>query len=325
MRINNVIKQTGLTKKAIYYYIHKGLLTPVSDPHSGYMIFTDEDVNSLHITRKLRALDLSIDDIRDILDYSNTTNYYFVRKLKELNRQKARLNRQEAFLKSILVPINMVSSHEDLLSIVDSLPINEPSCADEELDMTDALMIATFFWGQFMHDTELTEYKRYLWNRLIKYIDANQSGEILSLRNYLYSLTQQETHAVFAQRAEMVDYVASLTEADYEGFVSTMVTSISKKIQNPSFVQAWKKSYLSPIHSSTCFFDSQASDIMREFSPRFASYQDNINACCSSMRDYLGKPEGAELRADILNKFEGNIDIEGNHSGELAALLSFQN
>lgn len=66
MIINEVCKLTGLTKKAINYYIQKGIINPVRD-RSGYRNFSNDDINVLKQVYIYRSLGLSIDDIKTIL------------------------------------------------------------------------------------------------------------------------------------------------------------------------------------------------------------------------------------------------------------------
>ena len=63
--------------------------------------------------------------------------------------------------------------------------------------------------------------------------------------------------------------------------------------------------------------------ILQEFAPRFSNYQKNINNCCEGVRTYLFQADGIALRTELLQKLGGNIDLIGNHSGELAAFVSF--
>ena len=49
MRINEVMKETGLTKKAIYYYENEGLIKPQKDPENNYRNYTEEEVRKLII------------------------------------------------------------------------------------------------------------------------------------------------------------------------------------------------------------------------------------------------------------------------------------
>jgi MerR family copper efflux transcriptional regulator len=59
---------TGLSPKAIRLYESKGLLPEAERTESGYRLFGDDDLDVLHFIRQAKTLDLTLDEIRDILD-----------------------------------------------------------------------------------------------------------------------------------------------------------------------------------------------------------------------------------------------------------------
>ena len=67
MKINEVMKETGLTKKAIYYYENEGLIKPRKDPNNNYRNYTKEEVRKLIVINILRRLDVPIKAIGDII------------------------------------------------------------------------------------------------------------------------------------------------------------------------------------------------------------------------------------------------------------------
>ncbi len=66
MLINEVSKITGLTKKAIEYYMLQGLITP-SVLENGYRDYSQENVDQLAKISVLRKLGIGIEDIRKVL------------------------------------------------------------------------------------------------------------------------------------------------------------------------------------------------------------------------------------------------------------------
>lgn len=70
MKINEVMKETGLTKKAIYYYENEGLIRPHKDPDNNYRHYNEEDVRKLIIINILRRLDVPIKTIGDVIGNS---------------------------------------------------------------------------------------------------------------------------------------------------------------------------------------------------------------------------------------------------------------
>lgn len=73
MLINEAAKKTGLTKKAIRYYMNQGLVSPQFS-ENGYTVFTDDDVLCLEKIRTLRAIGLSTVEIRNVLDDTTSSS-----------------------------------------------------------------------------------------------------------------------------------------------------------------------------------------------------------------------------------------------------------
>ena len=66
MLINEVCKQSGLTKKAVAYYVEQGLIYPAS-AENGYRIFSEDDAARLSKVAMLRELGLSVTEIKTAL------------------------------------------------------------------------------------------------------------------------------------------------------------------------------------------------------------------------------------------------------------------
>ena len=67
MLLNEVIKEVGMTKRAIKYYEEKGLLSVKKDDN-GYRNYTKEDVEILKKISIYRKLSIGIDDIKKLLE-----------------------------------------------------------------------------------------------------------------------------------------------------------------------------------------------------------------------------------------------------------------
>jgi len=68
MTVGRAARRAGLTPKAVRLYENKGLLEPTPRTQAGYRLYDGEDVAVLRFVRQARALDLSLADIREIID-----------------------------------------------------------------------------------------------------------------------------------------------------------------------------------------------------------------------------------------------------------------
>lgn len=64
MRINEVERIVGMSKKSIRYYEEEGLLCPARESGNGYRSYSDTDVRTLQAIRLLRRLGIPVDEIR---------------------------------------------------------------------------------------------------------------------------------------------------------------------------------------------------------------------------------------------------------------------
>lgn len=68
MTVGAAAEAAGVSAKAVRLWESKGLLPPTERSEAGYRLFTDHDVRVLQFIRQAKALDLSLTEIKDILD-----------------------------------------------------------------------------------------------------------------------------------------------------------------------------------------------------------------------------------------------------------------
>lgn len=68
MTVGTAAEAAGISAKAVRLWESKGLLPPAERTEAGYRLFTDDDVAVLRFIRQAKALDLSLVEIKDILD-----------------------------------------------------------------------------------------------------------------------------------------------------------------------------------------------------------------------------------------------------------------
>ena len=90
MKINEVIKRTGLTDRTIRFYIEKGLLQTRTQLVNGRITrdFTDEEVSILTDIAKLRSAGFSIQDILDMQNPDNDINLIIQKRCDALEEEQ---------------------------------------------------------------------------------------------------------------------------------------------------------------------------------------------------------------------------------------------
>jgi len=90
LSIGDFSRMTFLTVKALRHYDDVGLLPPArKDPSSGYRYYRPEQVAQARLIRRLRDLDLPVDDVRTVLEAPDeaTRNAVMVGHLDRMSRQ----------------------------------------------------------------------------------------------------------------------------------------------------------------------------------------------------------------------------------------------
>ena len=115
LSIGDFSRMTFLTVKALRHYHDVGLLEPARiDPHSGYRSYRPEQVAEARLIRRLRDLDLPVDDVRSVLAAPDekTRNAVIVAHLDRMSRQLRETQETVDSLRRLL------SGDEDRLEVV---------------------------------------------------------------------------------------------------------------------------------------------------------------------------------------------------------------
>ena len=87
MRINEVERRVGVTKKNIRFYEEEGLLKPGRNAENGYREYSEADVQQLMKIRLLRQLSVPLEDIRRLQTGDETLELCMQRQQLELERR----------------------------------------------------------------------------------------------------------------------------------------------------------------------------------------------------------------------------------------------
>ena len=177
MIISEVMRETGLTKKAIYYYEEVGLIKPKKEEVGNYRVYSAEDFKSLITIQALRKLDFSIKDIQEVL----TTKKDFTRTIKKkvgfLSCEIERMNKSKEVLEDFIKQ-GKGSNIDDLSLLIQKLDEETKSIVgymQNELDRILPGNLGKMFaihYGQFLDESLDTPQKEQAWHDLIKVLDS---------------------------------------------------------------------------------------------------------------------------------------------------------
>lgn len=325
MRIQKVMQETGLSKKAIHYYIKQAMLFPKAE-ENGYYNFSKEDVDRLKFIQFLRSIDLSIREIRAVLDDPETAVFFFSRHKKRLYKEKALLEWQYHQTEEVEKYLN---EHMSFSGIIERYKdINSRFLLSKDvkpIDDLDAETIAYHFFGNFMQGLEMTEYRLFLYGRIKHYLIANQTEQMIALRDYLDALESEQIKKRFREtRGRRYEELIALEPEEHMAYTRKMITVIKKNLRNPKWVLEWKKHYNIYIEPATIYYDGEISNILCELSPIYKKHKVNTAGCSEIIYQYLKSEEGESLKKMILTELNGYINLEDNHHTDLIGLYIFE-
>lgn len=101
MKINEVERLIGITKKNIRFYEEQGLLNPNRNKENGYRDYNEDDIRTLEQIKLLRKLGLPLDEIRMMQAGRSTIADSMRRHLVTLEREKQNLAQSEALCRQL--------------------------------------------------------------------------------------------------------------------------------------------------------------------------------------------------------------------------------
>lgn len=67
MQIGEVADKTGLSLRTIRYYEEVGIVVPSARSQGGFRLYTDADVERLQLAKKMKPLEFTLDQMRELL------------------------------------------------------------------------------------------------------------------------------------------------------------------------------------------------------------------------------------------------------------------
>ncbi|MDD7793577.1 MerR family transcriptional regulator [Clostridium sp. 'White wine YQ'] len=135
--VKEVSDLTGVSVRALHYYDEIGLLKPSKVTDSGYRLYDDETLDTLHQILFFKELDISLKEIKDIMSNPNFDKKQALKNQKELLILKRdRLN--------------------DLIELINKRIRGENAMSFKEFDMSQYLSVLEEFKNE--HEDEIIKY-----------------------------------------------------------------------------------------------------------------------------------------------------------------------
>ena len=112
MTISEVMKETGLTKRAIRYYEEEGLINPLINCENNYRNYHWEDIDKLIKISLLRQIGLSIDSIKGLIDSPSSINDVLKTHINKIDNSIKDLEKSKNLINEIIQNNKINTSHD---------------------------------------------------------------------------------------------------------------------------------------------------------------------------------------------------------------------
>lgn len=283
MKINEVIQQVDLTKRAIKYYEEQGLLS-INKDENGYRNYTEEDINILKEISVYRKLGISIKDIKTLLEKKDDQllNNIYKEKINKLEEYK---NEAELLKKFI--------DNNDVDDIYENL--NYETIGKAIQDMIPGFY-GYYFMNHFMPYLQIkieTKEQENAYKKIIKFLDNAEIKIplLMKISSYImYKLLPKQDMSKMVEQMEVkTKQYINISEEEYEKLKEK--TRKNVKMKN-SVIFKYHPAFISQRKFMRCLQDSGYNDIfipnMILLSPKYKEYHEALSSIneriCNDLR-----------------------------------------
>lgn len=208
MRLNEVIKQVDLSKRAIKFYEEKGLLKTKRDSN-GYRNYTDKDISLLKEISSYRKMGIGLSDIKEILNDKSVLKQILIEKKKEITISQNELEALEKFIENN--NIEELYDSVDYKTLADAIQNSIPG------------FYGYYFLNHFLPYLQIriqTKEQQEAYNRLIEFWDNTniRIPFLMKLNSWiLFKLNSKKSLIVQIEQIDsQIKEMLNLTEEEYE-------------------------------------------------------------------------------------------------------------
>ncbi len=236
------MKETGLTRKAIYYYEEMGLISPTQEDENSYRNYSESEIERLKQIKALRLLDISLEQIKGIFDNPPAFNDIMEDQLEKIKERMDVLSKTENIIKSMLSQngSNNLSFSNNLDKLNHYLVLDAKASKDYMKKELERIFPSGFgklmavMYGPFLDEPIDTKEKEQAWVQLVNTIDATEivkfPEDINNILNQLYEQISKEGIDEFGVQIQQV-FNNIDTFTDMDNISEEEKEAIDKKIE----------------------------------------------------------------------------------------------
>lgn len=180
MNIKIVSEKTDLTKKAIKYYESEGLINPSKKCENNYREYSEDDIIKLNLIGALRALDIPIIDIKNVVLGNKSLPETLMDALKKTEESINYLEKSKLIIESLIEKNlnNYKSSGEQIRKLRETLELSR----DDKKEFISNTLLRIFpgnfgrmivtMYEPFLRITIDNNEKKKTWLKLVEFLDS---------------------------------------------------------------------------------------------------------------------------------------------------------
>ena len=319
MRIQEVSKITGLSKKAIHFYVSEGLIHP-KKLENNYYEFSDQEIATLNQIHLFRMSGLSIQTIKEIYNYPAATNFFLHRSFNQIKLEIAEKMNQLENLEMILetIPPNGTPFDVGQIPSVQMKTELNMNLIDQMHPSVDERMIAILLLAPFM-DIQVDEYKTYLWDKIFNDLKYQFKDNLGILTKLIYSLSATQIRDSSMYQFNLMTELAEAQSLDK--YVNYMMNCIEQMCQDTELQQKWKLLYTPVLVPVKNFFKRTSEK------KRISQYNPLFEKCSSQLaiviKQCLHQISETQLKQNLLDCLDQKFHFSEDVYTDLFLLFTF--
>lgn len=291
MNIKSASEKTGLTKKAIKYYESEGLITPSKNSENNYREYTDADIVKLNLIGALRAVDIPIFNIKEIINGNSTIPKIMKTTLQKIEEKIEHLEKSKLIINSIIE--NSSKDYESIGEQIKRLKETLGLSVDEKKEYISNALLRLFpgnfgetfvtTYSPFLQVTIDNDEKRKIWLELVEFLDnldeIDENHPFVKQLNESAKLQNQNTEPYKNKHFQMIKNLLNNDPTTREQIRNQMIFFAEQLHENDVFRKSFKDnlSKSKDLFNSINLYDNYFDDCLAVLSEDYKKYRE-INA-----------------------------------------------
>ena len=313
MNISELMRETGVSRKAVYLYESKGLLIPYKCESNGYREYNDDDLRRLRMIVRLRELDVPLSIIGRIFKNPDHADIYLQACMEDKKRELQELSTAMGRLYTVIRRMPPNGSLEDFNTVAaDAIPEQQEKeliykiQQDYPHEYTRRILMNAF--EAFLDKPIDTVAKKEVWQRILELNEEAVSQELLEGYAIFYgTYSAEELEQDFLlRRRRVVSIVECRTEQDFRDKAAEVFRDAEYTVGHTEALSAWKayhEDFVKPMLAAYGSVGGGFRDLIYEVSPTMEMYVESFERIYGYLEQLFGTDAGKKIIKDFEKSF----------------------